>query len=238
MSATISGGFGISCCLSAVICLKTFEEFVLLELGRRSLAGVREVSLCRTLTQFLCVTRIINLADRQEGFGLIPLGPQYWWKRSEQQGGFLHALSCCSSMLLLKRTAVQLRTHVGQGWWGEEETYCKYQRCQESRYWERRGEWSPKAGVGIGRETSSSISWAIVDFASGYASRLATSNTVVEFSCSWINNSPWTSGFEFVFAILLMLLFEVNRRFFFPGKVLFILILLNRFFPPFYQLIL
>lgn len=111
----------------------------------------------------------------------------------------------------------------------------KMPRKQVSR---AKWEWSPKAGVGIGKETSSSISWAIVDFASGYASRLATSNTVVEFSCSWINNSPWTSGFEFVFAILLMLLFEVNRRIFFPGKVLFILILLNRFFPPFYQLIL
>lgn len=35
----------MSFCLSAVICLKRFEEFVLLELGRRSLAGVREVSL-------------------------------------------------------------------------------------------------------------------------------------------------------------------------------------------------
>lgn len=45
MSATISEGFGISCCLSAVIYLKGFTEFVLLELDRKSLGGVMEVFL-------------------------------------------------------------------------------------------------------------------------------------------------------------------------------------------------
>jgi len=46
VSATILEGFGkFFVHVFAVIYLKSFEEFVLLEFGRRSLAGVREVSL-------------------------------------------------------------------------------------------------------------------------------------------------------------------------------------------------
>lgn len=101
-----------------------------------SWGGVSALSM--TVIQFLCIMRIINLADRQQGFGLIPLGqqgPPVLMEKVQAAG----LLSPCSELLQhvpLEENSSTTQGHVWQDWWRKEGTQCKYQRCQESRYWE------------------------------------------------------------------------------------------------------